>query len=130
MIINKKNIKNTISYKKINQLNSFAILLTNKIDTKLNLTRITRTHFIKLNNNIFSKTERTLPANIYFCEFKSLNDLEKLKNNIILVKYKNNYYFKNQINSLFFNNNIQQLNTFLGFYKKFYFILKTISSKK
>jgi|SRR5690606_1112935 len=130
MIINKKNIKNTISYKKISQLNSFAILLTDKIDTNLNLTRITRTHFIKLNNNIFSKTKRILPANIYFYEFNSLNDLEKLKNNIILVKYKNQYYFQNQLDSLLFNNNIQKINNFLGFYKKFYFILKTISSKK
>lgn len=130
MIINKKNIKNTISYKKISQLNSFAILLTDKIDTNLNLTRITRTHFIKLNNNIFSKTKRILPANIYFYNFNSLNDLEKLKNNIVLVKYKNQYYFKNQLDSLLFNNNIQQINNFLGFYKKFYFILKTISSKK
>lgn len=130
MIINKKNIKNTISYKKISQLNSFAILLTDKIDTNLNLTRITRTHFIKLNNNIFSKTKRILPANIYFYDFNSLNDLEKLKNNIILVKYKNQYYFQNQLDSLLFNNNIQKINNFLGFYKKFYFILKTISSKK
>lgn len=130
MIINKKNIKNTISYKKISQLNSFAILLTDKIDTNLNLTRITRTHFIKLNNNIFSKTKRILPANIYFYNFNSLNDLEKLKNNIVLVKYKNQYYFQNQLDSLLFNNNIQQINNFLGFYKKFYFILKTISSKK
>lgn len=130
MPINKKNIKNTISYKKINRLTSFAILLNDKVDTTLRLTRITRTQFIKVNSNIFPKNERVLPANIYFCEFKTLNELEKLKNNIILIKYKDHYFFKNQLNSLFLTNNIQQVNSFLGFYKKFYFILKTISSKK
>lgn len=127
--INKKNIKNIISYKKINQLKSFAILLNNKIETNINLSRITRTHFMKLNNSIFSKTNRTLPANIYFCEYKSLNDLEKLKDSIILIKYKNHYFYKNQLHSLFLTSNIQQLNNYLGFYKKFYFLLKTISSK-
>jgi len=130
MTINKKYIKNTISYKKITQLTSFAILLNNKVDTNLSLTRIPRTHFIKLNSNIFIKTKQVLPANIYFCEFKTLNDLEKLNNNILLIKYNNHYFFKNQLKSLMLTNNIQQVNNILGFYKKFYFILKTISSKK
>lgn len=130
MTINKKYIKNTISYKKITQLTSFAILLNNKVDTNLSLTRIPRTHFIKLNSNIFIKTKQVLPANIYFCEFKTLNDLEKLNNNILLIKHNNHYFFKNQLKSLMLTNNIQQVNNILGFYKKFYFILKTISSKK
>ncbi len=129
MTINKKQIKNTISYKKIAQLTSFAILLNDNVETNLSLTRVPRTHFVKLNNNIFLSTKRVLPANIYFCEFKTLNDLKKLKHNILLIKYNNYYFFQNQLNSLFFTNNIQQINNFLGFYKKFYFILKTISSK-
>jgi len=127
MIISKKQIKNVISNKKIKNLKNFAILFNPK-NNNLHLTRITRTQFLKLNKNVFS--DKVLPANIYFLEYKSLDELTVLKENIILVKYNNNYFFENQIESLFFNNNLTRINNHLGFYKKFYFILKTISLKK
>ena len=127
MTINKKYIKNTISSKKINNLKNFVILFDPK-SNNLPLTRITRTQFLNINKEIFSN--KTLPANIYFYEYKTLNELNSLKENIILVKYKNNYFLKNQIDSLFFDKNINRINNNLGFYKKFYFILKTISLKK
>jgi hypothetical protein len=126
MIITKKQIKNVISHKKINTLTNFAILFNPK-NNNLHLTRITRTHFLKLNKNVFS--EKILPANIYFYEYKSLEDLHMFTANVILVKYNNNYFFENQIKSLFFANNLNRVNNNLGFYKKFYFILKTISLK-
>lgn len=127
MINNKKQIKNVIYTKKINNLKNFAILFDLKNDN-LNLTRITRTQFLKLNKNIFF--EKTLPANIYFYEYKSLNELEDLRESLILIKYNNNYFFENQINQLFFNNIVSLVNNKLGFYKKFYLLLKTISFKK
>lgn len=127
MQINKKQVKNTISNKKINNLKNFAILFNPKNNT-LHLTRITRTQFLKLNRNVF--LDKIIPANIYFFEYKTLDELTALKENIILVKYNSNYFFKNQIESLFFNNNLNRINNNLGFYKKFYLILKTISLKK
>lgn len=127
MQINKKQVKNTISNKKINNLKNFAILFYPKNNT-LHLTRITRTQFLKLNRNVF--LDKIIPANIYFFEYKTLDELTALKENIILVKYNSNYFFENQIESLFFNNNLNRINNNLGFYKKFYLILKTISLKK
>lgn len=124
---NKKVIKNTIYNKKLNKLNSFAILFKDKNLETLKLSRITKSNFLKLNKNIFKDT--IIPANVYFYNYKSLSDLEKVKNSIILIKHKNNYFYKDQIESLFLNTNISKLNNFLGFYKKFYYLLKSISVK-
>jgi len=125
----KKQIKNIIYKKKINNLESFAILLKNSEGTNNNkLTRISRTPFLKLNENIFAN--KTLPANIYFYNYSNnFNDLIKRKNNIILAKFNSNYFYPKQIEFLILNNNISKINNLLGFYKKFYFILKTISCK-
>jgi len=127
-LINKKHIKRTISQKKINNLDSFVIVFKNKTTVAANLTRISRTQFLNLNPRIFSN--KTLPANIYFYTFNTLNDLINIKNNIILIKFKTNYFYPNQLNSLLVEQNISKLSSFLGLYKKFYFILKTISDKK
>jgi hypothetical protein len=127
MILNKKKIKNAISNKKINNLKNFAILFNPK-KNNLHVTRITRTQFLNLNRNVFS--DKILPANIYFFEYKNLDELIAVRENIIIVKYNNNYFFENQIDSLFLNNNLTRITNNLGFYKKFYFILKTISLKK
>lgn len=124
---NKKVIKNTIYNKKLNKLNSFAILFKDKNLETLKLSRITKSNFLKLNENIFKDT--IIPANVYFYNYKSLSDLEKVKNSIILIKHQNNYFYKDQIESLFLNTNISKLNNFLGFYKKFYYLLKSISVK-
>lgn len=131
MIIKKKSIKNIIFNKRINKLKNFAILFNTKTNTlhfNRHLNRIKRTKFLEINKKIFS--DKNLPANIYFYEYESLNELNTIKENVILIKYKNNYFYKTQINSLILENNIAHINHILGFYKKFYFILKTISLKK
>lgn len=127
MLINKKQIKSVIVHKKLNSLKNFALLF-NTQKNNLTLTRITRTQFLKMNKNIFDK--KIVPANIYFYEYTSLDELNDFKENIILIKYNGNYFFENQIDSLIFNNIINRIHNNLSFYKKFYFILKTISLKK
>lgn len=124
----KKQIKIIISKKKINNLNSFAILVkSNEIYNK-NITRISRAQFLKLNETTFF--DKTLPANIYFYNYKNLTDLFKVKNNIILTKYNSIYFYPKQLDFLTLENSISKTTNLLGYYKKLYFILKTISCKK
>jgi hypothetical protein len=123
----KKQIINIIYKKKINNLKSFAILFNSNEINSNKLTRISRTSFLKLNETIF--TDKTLPANIYFYNYNNLTDLLKVKNNIILVKHNSSYFYPNQLEFLTLNNNMCKITNLLGFYKKFYFILKTISCK-
>lgn len=123
-----KLIKNSIYIKKLHALDSFVILFQDKNIKKLKKNKITKTQFLKWNQNIFK--DKNIPANIYFYNFKTLDELEKIKKNIILIKFKNNYFYKNQLKYLKLDQNITRINQFFSNYKKIFNILKTISVKE
>lgn len=128
MLKHTKIIKNSIYIKKLNDLDSFVILFQDKNIKKLKKNKITKTQFLKWNQNIFQ--DKNIPANIYFYNFKTLDELEKIKENIILIKFKNNYFYKNQLKYLKLDQNITRINQVFSNYKKFFNILKTISVKE
>ena len=125
-LITKKSIKKVISQKKIKNLGSFAIIFKN--NTLIILARISRSQFLNLNEKTF--LNKTLPSNIYFYNFGNLKELTPFLDNIILIKYNSQYFYPNQLDYLLLDKNLSKINSCLGFYKKFYTILKTISVKK
>src|SRR5690554_6106971 len=128
MKIKKKIIKNAIYNKKLNSYKSFAIIFTSNNTNLYNLDRITKSQFLKNNENNFNSI-KTIPANVYFYKYSSIEKLKSIKNNIILIKKNNQYYTKEQLNFLGVYNNIQKLYNNFTLYKKLYLLLKTISVK-
>src|SRR5690554_4543187 len=127
MKIKKKIIKNAIYNKKLNSYKSFAIIFTSNNTNLYNLDRITKSQFLKNNENNFNSL-KTIPANVYFYKYNYIEKLKSIKNNIILKK-NNQYYTKEQLNFLGVYNNIQKLYNNFTLYKKLYLLLKTISVK-